>query len=121
MEIVTTPYGRFNWLELSAPNDKGKRTAVLMFPKNIEAMASLIESGCPKEVAETNVADVEKFRDEVAKVIADDGKHPKFNSKSKLFKDGDKYADQATEDWKADPENAGKDLPAYLGNTKLSS
>ena len=118
MEIMTTPYGRFNYIELSQPNDKGKRTAVLMLPKNLEAMAGLIDSGLPKDIAETNVKDVEKFRTDLAAMIKEDGKHPKFNAKVKLFKDGDAYADQVTENWKDDEENAGKEPPAWLDATR---
>ena len=116
--VITTPYGRFWRNESFTEDEKGFRKIAMLLPKNIEAMQSLIDAGLPKEIAETNVNDVEAMVKEVTKQVTEDGKAKGFNVRKKMFKDGDAYADSRVQQFEDNPENEGRSAPEYLNQTR---
>jgi hypothetical protein len=118
LDFIQTPYGRLNWFEAHTPDEKEFRKTALMLPKTVEAMQSLIDQGLPKEIAETNIKDVEAMIAEVAKQVKEDGKAKSFNVRKKLFKDGDAYSDDRIQQFEDNPENEGKPVPDYLNTTR---
>jgi hypothetical protein len=117
MDNIQTPYGRVYKNEATSLDDNGARKIALMLPKNLEGLKSLTDAGLNTEIAEGILKDVTTFIGTVSDMVAADGQAKGFTGK-KMFKDGDKYADQRIEDFKDDPENEGKEAPEYYNNTR---
>jgi hypothetical protein len=115
--IHQTPYGRVWRNEAHTQDEKEFRKIAILFPKDVTAMQSLIAAGLPKEIAESNVSAVEALKKAIASEIKEDGKVKGF-AISKVFKDGDAYANTRIQNFEDDPENEGKPVPAYFHQTR---
>jgi len=117
LNFIQTPYGRVFKNEAYTQDEFEFRKIAVLFPKSVEAMQSLIAAGLPKAIAESNVKDVEGFKAQLIAEIKEDGKVKNFPI-SKIFKDGDRYADDRTQMFKDNPENEGKEVPEFYNNTR---
>ena len=119
MDTMWSPYGRLAFSKFTDENADKKNNGKLRYscalylPKNREGLRSLDNAGMTDAAAATVLKGVEEFKATVQEAMKTEA--PKNMKISKIFKDGDKYADDKVAEWELDND---EDAPDYLNSTK---